>query len=604
VGKIYKFGRFVLNEKERLLEREGSPVPLSPKAFDTLLLLVANAGRLVEKNALLSSVWAGVHVEESVITRTISDLRKALKQTEEEVWIETVPKFGYRFSAAVRQEEAEAPAGPMVNRSLLGRGVVGLAAGIILLLLVQGVKSSYVRETGHVQRLAVLPFVVLGEASEAAALSLGLADALITRLSNLRELIVRPITAVRPYTNVDAVKAGRDLRVDVVLEGTFQEVDGRVRANVRLVRPGDGQALWAGTVESPKDRIFTLADSLAQQIASNLAVRLSERERRTLDTRAGLDPGADELYFKGRYEWGKRNKAGFERAAEYFLQAIEEDGAYARAYAGLADSYLLLGGYSFQPQLETLPKAKALASRALELDPTLAEAHTTLALVSQNLDWDWGKVENHYRKAIALAPNYATARHWYAEFLSILGRFEESEGEFARAREIDPISPIIQVDEAQLYFFEKQFDRNLETLRQVLQLDPSFEMAHERMAYTYLVQGREEDAWREVELMGSCREEASDCRRIWTAWLPRRDARAAREALLWLEAEAKKRRVPPSALVVAHARQGNHDRAMEWMESMLDKHEVWLITAKVNPMFDPLRGEARFQSVLDRLHLK
>ena len=618
--RIFAFGPFRLDERERLLSREGAAVPIAPKTFDTLLLLLEHAGKLVEKRKLLESVWPDVFVEEAVLTRTISDLRKALQQGEKEVWIETVPKFGYRFMAAVAQvEEAGPPAEhapaavpqaslrPTPARPHLLRWGLGLAAGALVLLLVaQRLTSKTDRGLAEVHHLAILPFQTFGQFSQMEMLQLGVADALITRLSNLSGLIVRPISSVRRYAGsaADPIQAGRDLQVDAVVEGTLQSLDGGIRASVRVIRPRDGKALWAGTVDSPRGgHLFALEDSIAQQVALRLSARITEAERRSLGARRELNPEAHELYVKGRYEWGKRSREGFERAAEYFRQAIDLDATYARAHAGLADCYLLLGGYSHYPQLEMLPRAKALASRALELDPSLAEAHATLALISQNLEWDWDQVENHYQKAISLAPNYATARHWHAEFLSILGRFEESRREFEKARGIDPISPIIQLDEAQLYFFERRFDESLAILRQVAQLDPSFELAHERIAFTYMVQGREQEAWKETQFLPACREETSDCRRIWTAYLPRRNPQAAREALRWLETEAGKRRIPPAALVFAYTRQGKPVRALDWLEYMLDRHEVWLITAKVNPLFDPLRAQPRFQELLRRLRL-
>ena len=485
-----------------------------------------------------------------------------------------------------------------------------LAAGGVALLLLAGsiaqILTKMDREPGGVRYLAILPFQMLGQHANVEALEVGVADSVIVRLSNLAGLIVRPVSSVRRYAGptVDPVQAGKELQVDAVVHGTLQSAAGGIRANVRLIRPQDGTTLWAGTVDSRDGHLFTLEDSIAQQVASQVKARLSEGERGSLDSRRRLNPEAHELYLQGRYEWGKRNREGFEMGAEYFRRAIDLDPTYARAHVGLADCYLLLGGYSYQPQLEMLPKAKAVASRALELDPSLGEAHATLALVSQNLDWDWVQVERHYRQAITLSPHYATAHHWYAEFLSILGRFEDSRREFSWARKIDPISPIIQVDEAQLHFFQRQYDRSLEILQQVVQLDPAFELAHERMATTYMVQGREKEAWKEIQLLSACREEAGDCRRIWTAYLPQLDPAAARQALQWLEAEAQKRRLPPWVLALAHARQGEHDRALEWLEYMLDRHEVWLITIKVNPIFDALRTQPRFQKLLQRLGLE
>ncbi len=456
-----------------------------------------------------------------------------------------------------------------------------------------------------IHTLAILPFEMLGPSAEKESFEVGIADSVITRLDRVSGLIIRPISLVRRYdlARDDALTAARNLRVDAVVEGTLQMSADGIRANVRLIRAQDGKPLWAGTVDSKGNRLFSVEDSIAQEIALRINARLTESERRSLESRRNLNPEAHALYVRGRYEWGRRNLAGFERAADYFRQAIDIDPTYASAYVGLADCYLMLGGYSHYPFLEMLPKAKSLASRALELEPSLGQAHATLALVSQNLDWDWKMVERDYLQAISLAPNYATGHHWYAEFLSILGRFEESRREFAQARTIDPISPIIQVDEAQLYFFQREYGRSLEILQGVEKLDPTFELAYDRIATIYMIQGREDEAWSQIQRIADCSPETSDCSRIWTAYLPKRGAAAARQALQWMEAEATQRHIPPSALVFAHARQGEYDRALDWLEYMLDNHEVLLITAKVNPIFDPLRAHPRFKKVLEKLDL-
>jgi TolB-like protein len=591
---------------ERGLEREGIPIPLTPKAFDTLLLLVSSGNRLVDKKFLLASVWGGVHVGESVLTRAISDLRKALQQTEGEVWIETVPKFGYRFVAEVRNiGNSPCAVPPHTFRTPWGRRVLKAvvplvaATGLVFLLIPRTHSNSGARH------LAVLPFQFIGETGGESAMGAGVTDALITRLSNLSGVIVRPMSTVRRYDmpGVDPLAAGQELKVDVVLEGTLQRSDSAVQARVRLIRPSDGTALWAETVESHENRLFALQASLAQQVAAHLAVKLSAEDRRGLEPGPELNPAAHRLYVNGRYEWGKRSREGFEKASEYFRQAIDLDPGYARAYAGLADCYLLLGLYGYYPPLEMLPKAKTAALHALTLAPRLAEVHATLGLVAQNLDWDWPEVERHYREAIRLAPNYSTAHHWYAEFLSILGRFDESRAEFARARGIDPISSIIQADEAQLYFFERKYGRSRYLLEKVVRENLSFALAHERLALLDMIEGREEEAWGEVQLLPECGDEESDCRQTWAAWLARRDAQGARRALEQLEAKARTRRIASSALLIAHIRQGNTGRALDWLEYMAEKHEVWLITAKVNPLFDALRPLPRARAILARLHL-
>lgn len=607
MDRVFEFGSFRLEERERLMSRDGVALSLTPKTFNTLLVLLDNAGRLVEKDELRNKVWGDVHVDESVLTKAISDLRKALGQPESGVWIETVPKFGYRFTAEVRMRPAEEPATPAPPKRAAGRlrwllAAAGLAAAALLLM---GFLSRTAPGTAPVQRLAVLPFHVIGQQAAENVLGAGIADALITRLSNLRELIVRPMSVVRRFDgpDVDPLRAAAELQADAVLEGSVESSDGAVRAYVRLIRAGDGRALWTETVESQESRLFALQDSLAEQVAAALAVRLTAEERRGLELRPELIPEAHRLYVKGRYEWGKRTREGFEKASDNFRQAIDLDPAYGRAYAGLADCQLLMGAYGYYPQLEMLPKAKATALRALELEPRLAEAHATLALVAQNLDWDWKSVEEHYREAIRLAPSYSTAHHWYAEFLSILGRFDESRREFARAREIDPISPIIQIDEAQLCFFQRQYDRSLSLLEKVARTDPSFGLARERMARAYMMLGRDDDAWREIQSLPECADPQGVCRLTWTAWLPGRGRQGSRKALERLEGTARSGGVAPAALVVAHARQGNPDRALDWLEQMPDKREVWLITLKVNPVFDPIRNQPRAQAVLRKLHL-
>jgi tetratricopeptide (TPR) repeat protein len=212
-------------------------------------------------------------------------------------------------------------------------------------------------------------------------------------------------------------------------------------------------------------------------------------------------------------------------------------------------------------------------------------------------------VEDHYRKAIRLSPNYATGHHWYAEILSILGRFDESRREFAEARRIDPISPMIQVDEAQLAYFERQYDRSLEILRRVAQQDPGVDVVNNRIALVLLAQGREEEAWSAVQRFADCREETSDCRRVWTALLPKRNPAAARRALGWMEAEASSRLIAPTTLAHAYVRQGEYDRAVDWLDGHLDWHDAWMITVKVSPMFEPLRSHPRFDRLLHKLNL-
>jgi TolB-like protein/Flp pilus assembly protein TadD len=585
-----------------VLLRAGARIDLTPKAFDVLVLLLAGSQGLVTKADLLNTVWGDVRVDEAVMTRAISDLRKALGKPGDPTWIETVPKFGYRMAVPVRVVgAADRVLGSGYLKRLLWPAAGAVAVGGILTMLAAFVT---VRPDAGIRRLAVLPFHAVAGAQPQDELGAALADILITRLSGLQGLIVSPYFVVKRYERepADPLEAAHQLHADAVLEGHLQFSDGSVRLNARLVRAADGKALWADTVETPAKRLFALEDALAEQVTTRLAVRLNEQERRDLVGHEP-DPESFRLYVDGRYEWGKRTREGLEKGAEYFRQAIARDPAYGRAYAGLADSYLLMGLYGYSPQLQMLPKAKQMALRALELEPNLADAHATLGLITQNLDWDWKEVERQYREAIRLAPNYATAHHWYAEFLSILGRFSESEAEFARAREIDPISPIVRADEAQLYFFERKYARALELLAGAVRDVPSFALARERRALIYLFQGRDEEAWQEAMTLPECATDASTCRQMWAAWLPGRNPSAASAALGRLEADAAAGRIPPYVVLFGYVRQSRTDSALDWLDQIKRVHGVWLITAKVNPVFDPLRSQSRMRAVLRELHL-
>jgi Tfp pilus assembly protein PilF len=310
-------------------------------------------------------------------------------------------------------------------------------------------------------------------------------------------------------------------------------------------------------------------------------------------------PESHALYLRARQEWNRRDQQSIERARDLFAQAIDLEPTYARAYAGVADCYLLLGGYGAMPQLESLLKAKAMATRALEIDPQLPEAWATLGLIVQNLDWDWKVAEQHYLRAIEIDPTYATAQHWYAEFLSIQGRFEESHRHFAQARKLDPLTPMIASDEALAYIYARDWEKARQVLEQVLQLEPGQPDTWERLAWVDALEGKEEAAWRKVQQIEACRREQSPCAVRWTAWLPSRGRERAALALARMEADPGQ--FPLYCRLIAQSRQGNHQRALAVFREMKEKHAIWLITAKVNPWFDGLRADPGVRNILAQL---
>jgi DNA-binding winged helix-turn-helix (wHTH) protein len=366
-SRVYEFGSFRLNATEGLLLCDGSPVPLAPKAFAILSVLVEKGGRLVEKSELMEVVWPDTFVEESNLTQNIFTLRKLLgKDAHGRSYIETVSRRGYRFTAEVKELRDEGL--PTAERS----NGVALSGG--------GSRA--------LTSIAVLPFSLIGEESGDEYLKLGMADALITRLGNIRKLILRPTSAVRKYVSheQDSIRLGQKLGVDAVLEGTIRRRGEHVRITVQLVSVSGETMLWAERFDEKFTDIFAVEDSISEQVAAALILKLTGDEKRRLTKRYTEDVEAYQAYLKGRYFWNKRTEEEMRKGVKYFRQAIELDPLYALAYAGLADSYNVLGIYNASAPRETFPKAKAAALKALEIDDALAEAHTSLASVLQFFD--------------------------------------------------------------------------------------------------------------------------------------------------------------------------------------------------------------------------
>jgi tetratricopeptide (TPR) repeat protein len=314
---------------------------------------------------------------------------------------------------------------------------------------------------------------------------------------------------------------------------------------------------------------------------------------------------AYDLYLQGRYFWNKRTAQGLQQAVEYFQQAIAKDPDYARAYAGLADSYALMSAYTVSPPSEIIPKARAAALKALELDEKLAEAHASLALIAQNYDWDWQSAEKEYRRAIELDPNYATGHHWYAEHLALRGRFDEAFAEIDRARRLDPLSLIIQVDNGVILFFSRQYDRSIEQFRAVLEVEPNFTRAR-IMDYAYAQEGRFAEALADIEAWRRVDNNYGNYW-IWSeeGYVCGRAGRTveARRALEKLQLMNRRHPIDPFAFVSPYMALGDKEQAFAWLEKSVANHSAGLTALKVDPIYDPLHGDSRFQSALQHLGL-
>ncbi len=598
---LYEFGSFRVDAQERLLLREGEPVALPPKVAETLVLLLSRAGHIVEKDEILRTVWPGTFVEEASLTQNISLLRKALGESHDEHrYIETIPKRGYRFVAPVRVIDEEQTRVPVsrLRPIALGAGALLLVAAALFIVLRPRTRPPFPPPTQR--SIAVLPLVPIGASATDDYLGLGIADALITKLANVQQITVRPTSSVRQYqvANRDALAAGRELGVESVLEGSIQHANGRVRVTMQLLRVADARPLWTGRFDETFTDILSVQDSIADQVTKALALSLTARERSRLKKHDTDDIEAYEAYLKGRFHWNKRTEEGFQKAVEHFSRAIELDPLYALAYAGLADCYNLFNNYDLAPATETGPKAKAAALKALEIDPELAEAHTSLALVREVYDFDQIGADESYRRAIELNPNYSTAHHWYGLFLVQMGRSEDAIRHLRRAHEIDPLSNIIGVGVAWAHYFARQNDESIEISRKNINAVPDFWPSHLVLGWSYEQTRNIGDARVEltkaIDLSGRNTLPLASLGHLYAI---AGNSREALRVLHEIQARSRQRYVSAFFPAAIYAGLGRRAEALDWLERASRERAYWLISIHVNPWFDDLRQEPRFQQL-------
>jgi TolB-like protein/Tfp pilus assembly protein PilF len=456
--------------------------------------------------------------------------------------------------------------------------------------------------------VAVLPFKTLGtiQTNDDEFLGLGLADALITTLSNLRQLVVRPTNSVVRFTDPaqDLLIAGNELGVDAVLDGRVQRAGERVRVTVQLVSVMDGAPLWAEKFDEKWTDIFTVQDSISKQVAQALLLQLSGAEHRLLTKRETKNIDAYQSYLRGRYYWNKFTEESFQRAIACFMEAIHSDPAYALAYAGLADLYNWLGVFGVLPPADTWGRGLKLAARAVALDDSLAEAHAALGFARLCTSWDWTGGERELRRAIELNPNYATAHQWYCFHLAAEGRFAEAVEESRVALQIDPLSPFINQALGWTQYVARDFDLSIESHRKLLEIDPDFALGHYSCARPYVQKGMHAEAIAELEQSV----ELSNGSPVMLAGLGHAYAvagreREARDVIDKLRDLAGRRYVSPYHLTLIYCGLNELERAFEWLEKTYAQQDAWLIWSRVEPQLDPLRADPRFAQLLGRIGL-
>jgi DNA-binding winged helix-turn-helix (wHTH) protein/TolB-like protein/Flp pilus assembly protein TadD len=661
--KYFRFGEFRLYPTEHLLLREDTAIPLAPKAFDILLYLVQNGGRLVKRETLMEAIWPDSFVEETNLTVNISLLRKTLDATPDgQPYIETVPRKGYRFNATVteceedgegtyrKSNESVMPEPRVATEALGGAVVVAPAAAdqpalspvaspipapalappplagwktsatrvvfITALIVVIAVSLFYLWShskahsatvSASERSIAILPFRPLNTAPEDEYLGLGMTDALITRLSNLHKIIVRPVGAVRKYATADdPVAAGRQLAVQSVLEGSVQRSGNGTRVTVRLWRVPDGELLWGDSFEEKSSDMFSVEDSISQKLANALTINLTGDEQKQFLRPFTESSDAYQLYMKGRFFANKRTMDGVKKSIELFQQAIEADPKFAVAYTGLADSYTLAGsyGYSILPPKEAMPQAEAAAAKALSIDDSLAEAHASLGYIKFTYDWDWAGAEREFKRSITLNPLYDAAHHWYSHELIALGRSQEGLAEAKKAQELSPSDTVMNEHMGWTYLMVRDYDHAIQNARKAIELDADFLLAHRVLGLAYEYKGQYDEAISEFE-RGV---ELSHGDPVARAFLARAYAAAgkndqATQILNELLQLSSKQYVPPAEIAATFAALGRRDEAFQWLNKAYDERASALVYLNVAQVYDPLRSDPRFQELLRQLHL-
>jgi serine/threonine-protein kinase len=494
------------------------------------------------------------------------------------------------------------------TKTLVASGIALMSIAIVgafFLWRRQGA-PPHVANTTQIRSIAVLPFKPLVGENRDETLELGMADTLITKLSNIRQVDVRPISAVRKYTGLeqDALAAGRDQQVDAVLDGVIQRAGDRVRVSVRFLRVQDGSQLFSGQFQENLTEIFTVQDSISERVASALALTLAGGEREQLTKHHTENAEAYELYLKGRFQMNRLMDDGFLKARDYFQQAIDRDPNYALAHAALAEAYVTLGGFNVLTPHEAFPKARDSATRAFQLDQNLAESHASLGMVSFAYDWDWKTAEQELKHALDLNPNYSEGHQLYAYYLTAMRRFEESLQQMQRSRELDPTSLSKVSGIGDVLNFMGRTNDALRQHEKALEIDPNSGFAQWSLGNVYLHMRKYDEAIAQykkaIPLSGTSPDE--------TATLAYAYAKSGRKQQAMLVVEELKRRsqrhyVPASLFAATYAALGDHHEAARWLEKALEDRDGILVFVGVDPIFEDIRSDSRYEKILSRVGL-
>jgi TolB-like protein/DNA-binding winged helix-turn-helix (wHTH) protein/Tfp pilus assembly protein PilF len=600
----FRIGEWLVSPALNQISRNGTSARVEPKAMQVLVYLAEHAG-VVGKDQLISAVWPDVFVTEDVLPGSISALRKAFDDNARRPRvIETIHKSGYRLLLPVKPVSSNGDQGKETRSPDVSwrRRVVSnrLPAALALVCLSAILTVAFTRmfSKPRYDSVAVLPFLNAGADPATQYLSDGIAEQVVNDLSELSNIRVMAWTTVsrfrQPQTDVRAV--GRDLGVKAVLTGQLARDGERLVLKTELVDVSHGSLLWGRRYERNVSEIAGLDQQLSRDIATNMSVWLAGGANDRMLHRSSAAPAAYELYLKGRFFWGKRTKQGLRQAIEYFQQAISVDPNYALAYAGLADCYNLLDDWGDTAPRDSFPKARAAADKAILLDPSLAEAHVSLAMVRASYDWDWVAAEQEFKRAIELNPNYPTAHQWYGLMLAARGRFPEAEAEVKRAQQLDPLSPIINMAVAEVYTWERRDVDSIEQYKKVIALDPSFVGAYGNVSDLYRRKHLYGEALTAIEQKWNLNGDPGFAHTLERAYANSRYSAVIQKELdRVLQDRASGQYVDATGIAGYYAELGNEADAWKWLEKAYEDHSSGMQFLDVAPDFDSLRSKAQFQ---------
>jgi TolB-like protein/Tfp pilus assembly protein PilF len=571
-GSQYEFGSYCLDVPGGTLFREGKRVPLSPKAAELLVALVEAAGSVLTREQLLLQVWPGIVIEEGSLSSHISMLRKSLGTAPNgQDFIETLPKRGYRFAADVKLAGFDVPAG--------------------------GTKRAM---------LVVLPFENLSAGDRYDYFSDGLTEEMITELACLSPehlgVIARTSAMQFKSTSKSVKQIGRDLGVCYVVEGSVRRAGERLRITVQLIRVSDESHLWAQNYERELHDVLEVQAEVARAVAREIQIKLTPHEKQRLDTdkARSINPQAYELYLRGRHFWYRRTEEGMRKSIECFEQALRYQPGFAAAYDGISDAHTMLACRGMTPAVESFPKAKSAARHAVQLQPELGEGYASLAHVRLH-DWDWVGLESDFQRAAELAPGYAVAHYWYAEYLMAMDRTGEAIGRVQYALELDPLNSVINASMGMIRYLAHDYDGALVDLRRGLEIDPTHYVSHLRVGLVCLQKNLLNEAFdamrQAVTHSGGGTEALAG---LAQAYGVARDKVAMQKIMQELAASGH-RHVSPYNIARVYGAIDDKQRALEWLERAYWEHNPDLIELTREPSFASLRDDAKFRELTKQI---